>query len=155
MKRAHMPLKTKLAAALHALGLDPSAVDFDHCPALAMRPVDPVTGDTVPSQNDHRFIVPRSREDHKAKTDGTHIPLSGDLSQIAKVKRIERKREEFCRAVLAKGSAPDSPQSAGGRARAASLSPARRAEIASLAACTRWGSRSIPSRPFPKRSKRK
>lgn len=41
-------------------------------------------------------------ECHHVKTYGTSVPLSGDISKIAKVKRIARKEEEFQRRLLAK-----------------------------------------------------
>lgn len=107
-----MPLAVKLAAALHALGLDPSAVDFDHDPALGLRPRDPETGDTIPPANDWRHIVPRDRRAHHDKTFGTHVPLSGDVSKIAKVKRLSAEQEAFRARLLTKGSdAPARPSS--------------------------------------------
>lgn len=128
MKRVHMSLSIKLSAALYALGLDPDDVEYDHCPALAMRPVDPATGDTVPPANDPRYIVPRSRADHKAKTFGTSIPLSGDISQIRKLDRVEEKHAAFRQKVLAKTTPAD-------------VAPAQRRR-----ACA------IPSRPFQKKN---
>ena len=131
MKRPHMPMSVKLDAALLALGLDPAAVDFDHDPALAMRPIDPATGDTIPAANDPRHIVPRGRADHRAKTLGGHRPLSGDVSKIAKLKRVEREQEEFRARLLAK----------------------RPGQSRSVASKKGWRSRkrSISSRPFPGR----
>jgi hypothetical protein len=101
MKRPFMPLSVKLASALHALNLD-GPVEWDHCPPLAMRPVDPETGDTIPPASDPHYIVPRSVEAHKAKTFGDGRPLSGDISQIAKTKRIEQDEAAFRAALLAK-----------------------------------------------------
>src|ERR1700749_4999245 len=100
-----MPLKVKLQAALIALGLDPDDVDFDHVPPLVMRPINPETGDTIPPANDPRYIVPLSRAVHRAKTFGDHVPLSGDVSKIAKMKRVGTKETEFRARLLAKGSA--------------------------------------------------
>ena len=102
MKRPGMPLGVKLRAALYALGLDPDDVDFDHNPPLAMRPIDPVTGDTVPPANDPRYIVPLARAGHKAKTFGSSVPLSSDISKIAKLKRVEKGEAEFRARLLAK-----------------------------------------------------
>lgn len=39
-------------------------------------------------------LSPMHRVCHRAKTVGNHVPLSGDISKIAKVKRLERKAEE-------------------------------------------------------------
>ena len=103
MKRRHMPLSVKIDAALYALGLDPKDVQWDHSPALGMRPINPKTGDTIPPQNDPKFIVPRSKESHKQKTFGDSRPLSGDVSVIAKLKDVERKEAEFRERLLAKG----------------------------------------------------
>lgn len=128
-RRSHMPLSVKLSAALIALGLDPKAVEYDHCPALGMRPRDPVTGVYDPPENDARYIVPRSTADHKAKTFGDHVPLSGDVSKIAKLKDVSRKHVEFRDRLLAKGTGAPAP------------APGKRKQ-------------KIPSRPFPKRGKR-
>jgi hypothetical protein len=127
--RRRMPLSVKLASALHALGLDPANVDFDHDPAISLRPIDPATGDTIPPQLDPRYIVPRSRADHARKTFGDSKPLSGDVSLAAKVKRVEAKRADFRHRLLAKAD-PDMVATA----------PKRRL-------------RAIPSRPFPKKRK--
>jgi hypothetical protein len=104
-----MPLSVKLASALIALGLDPDDVDFDHDPALAMRPIDPETGDTIPPANDPRAIVPRASAAHKIKTAGTHVPLSGDISKIAKLKDVEKKEAAFRARLLARDTGEDPP----------------------------------------------
>lgn len=110
-----MPVGVKLAAALHALGLDPEAVDFDHAPSLAMRPIDPTTGDTIPPANDWRFIVPIARADHRAKTFGNHVPLSSDVSKIAKVKRIGKSEAAFRERLLSKDAGEPRPVKPGRR----------------------------------------
>jgi hypothetical protein len=112
MKRPHMPLSVKLAAALHALGLEPTDTQYDHDPALAMRPIDPVSGDTIPPANDPRYIVPRTRADHRAKTFGSHVPLSGDVSKIRKLQRIERKQAKLREKLLAKDGGALAPRPA-------------------------------------------
>lgn len=104
-----MSLAVKLAAALHALGLDPGDVDFDHFPSLAMRPVDPETGDTIPPANDARYIVPMARAEHKSKTFGDSRPLSGDISLIRKLTRVEAKQAAFRARLLAKDTGDDPP----------------------------------------------
>ena len=124
-----MPLRVKLAAALFALGLDPKTTEFDHDPALGLRPVDPETGDTVPAANDPKHIVPRARAAHRHKTVGDHRPLSGDISRIAKLKDVERKEAAFRQRLLAKTAGERAPK------------PKRR-------------SRPIPARPFQKRTRK-
>lgn len=111
MKRPSMSVGVKLRAALYALGLDPDDVDFDHQPSLAMRPVDPETGDTIPPANDWRFIVPLSRSAHKSKTFGSHVPLSSDVAQISKLKRVEKDEAAFRARLLAKDAGePPAPK---------------------------------------------
>jgi hypothetical protein len=146
IKRRAIPLGVKVRACLLALGLDPDAVEFDHDPALGLRPIDPVTGDTIPPQNDPRYIVPRAKAAHDVKTNGAHVPLSGDKAKIAKLKRVEADEQAFRERVLAK-----TPQSLDGSARAAALSPEWRTEIAKFAVGKRWGKRKLQSGPFQKR----
>ena len=102
-------MAVKLAAALHALGLDPADTEFDHDPSLGMRPIDEATGDTIPPANDFRYIVPRDRGSHKAKTFGSHIPLSGDVQKIKKLDRIEKDQAAFRDRLLAKETGADPP----------------------------------------------
>lgn len=123
-----MPMSVKLCAAIHALGLDPTTVEWHHAPSLAMRPYNPATGEYEPAANDPRYIVPLSEGDHAKQTFGDHRPLSGDISQIAKVKRIEAKDRAFRDRLLAKDTADKH------------------------ATLTEYGKRLIPSRPFDKRN---
>ena len=88
-----MSLRVKLDAALIALGLDPRATQFDHDPALGLRPLNEDGTDTVPPQLDPKHIVPRSTPAHRTKTTGTppgqkvvHV-ANGDVHKIAKAKR--------------------------------------------------------------------
>ena len=74
-----------------------------------MRPIDPETGDTIPPANDPRFITPLSRAVHKAKTFGNATPLSGDVSKIAKLDRIEEGAAAFRARLLAKETGDDAP----------------------------------------------
>lgn len=101
-RRPHMPLSVKLASALHALGLDPTSTQFDHNPSLEMRPFDKDTEKYTPDANDYRFIVPMGVAAHKKKTFGDHVPLSGDVSIIAKLKRNVEAEAEFRAKILAK-----------------------------------------------------
>jgi hypothetical protein len=90
-----MPVRVRLEAALIFAGLDPMAVDFDHDPALGLRPLNARGTDTVPPANDPRYIVPRARATHKQKTHGDPaIPRSGDLSKIRHADRLELAEKE-------------------------------------------------------------
>lgn len=109
MKRKSIPLGVKLAAAIHLLGLDPEDLDWHHQPPIAMRPIDPITGETIPAQNDPKFIIPMARAAHKARTFGDHVPLSGDVQQIKKLRRIEKEAAAFRARLLAKASGDDPP----------------------------------------------
>jgi hypothetical protein len=92
--RPHMPLSVKLQAAILQLGLDPACVDFDHDPALGLRPFDKETNVYTPDANDPRFITVRDRKgDHRVKTSGNKATSAGsDIHRIAKSKRIAEKR---------------------------------------------------------------
>jgi len=102
--RPHMPIKVKLQAALHAIGMTLEDTDFDHCPPLQLRVFDPVAGDTIPPANDAVYIVPRPREAHRAKTMGiqTKAKAAGDVTEIAKTKRLAGEQEQFRSRLLAK-----------------------------------------------------
>jgi hypothetical protein len=129
-RRPHIHAMVKLHAALYQLGLEPHAVELDHDPALALRPVDPETGDTIPPANDPKFLVWRTKADHKLKTTGRRGESklcdisNGDIHRAAKVKRIRRRIEQA------------TPHEFGAEA-APSGAPKRK----------------IPSRPFQKRKK--
>jgi len=106
-----MSTKVKLEAALRALGLTLETVDFDHTPPLQLRVWVPERGDTEPPANDPDHIVPRLREDHRRKTSGgsTKAKAQGDVTEIAKTKRLAGGQDEFRRRLLAKdpGEKPD------------------------------------------------
>ncbi len=127
-RRPHIPVMVKLHAALRQLGLEPHEAELDHDPALALRPIDPETGDTVPPANDPRYLVWRPKAEHLAKTTGRRgesrlgDQANGDIQRAAKVKRLQRKH-----------AAPVQPEE--------QPPPAKR-----------W-KRKIPSRPFQKRKK--
>jgi hypothetical protein len=106
-KRCYRPISVERDAALHALGLLGKKINWDHCPALGMRLRTP-DGGYIPDENDPRYIVPRLAEDHAVKTNGNHVPLSGDKSQIAKLKRNESAEAEYRFRILAK--APGTPR---------------------------------------------
>lgn len=102
--RPYMSTKVKLEAALRALGLTLETVDWDHDPPIQMRVWVPEKGDTEPAANDPAHIVPRHREDHRRKTSGgaTKAKAQGDVTEIAKTKRLAESQEEFRRRLLAK-----------------------------------------------------
>lgn len=110
-KRKAIPLRVKLDAALIALGLDPKATEFDHDPALGLRPVNADGDDFDPPQLDPRHIVPRGCADHRTKTTGTPpgqkvvTVANGDQHKIAKAKRLE---DDRIRRPI-KGFKPDDP----------------------------------------------
>ncbi len=103
--RKFIPLSVKLKAVLLMLGFkDDEQIDWDHCPALALRRVDEVTGELVPAANDPRFIRPMRRADHRLKTSGNgHTSYGSDIHAIAKMKRLTKEQEEFRARILAKG----------------------------------------------------
>lgn len=101
-KRKPVPIKIALRVALRQAGLDPDHVRLDHHPALELRLADEVAGLYDPDQHDERYLQWISTKTHDVKTFGTHVPLSGDLSKIAKLKRVERNEAEFRARVLAK-----------------------------------------------------
>ena len=127
-KRRKIPDRVKLHAALRAMGLTIEKVQFDHHPPLAMRPVDPDTGDTVPPANDPEYVFMLTLGEHRTKTFGPggekRITTAGsDIGNIAKTRRLAQQQEEFRRRVLRGGEVRPPP--------------------------TR--KRKISSRPFPKR----
>ncbi|THK34010.1 hypothetical protein EHS39_32900 [Ensifer sp. MPMI2T] len=102
-----MPDKVKLIAALRRMGLTIEQVQFDHNPALALRPIDPATGDTIPPANDPEYIELLLIAEHKEKTFGKggekRVTTAGsDIGNIAKVRRLTEAQEEARRRMLAK-----------------------------------------------------
>jgi hypothetical protein len=106
VKRRHIPLSVKLTAALYALHLDPDNVEWHHEPPISHRPIDPDTGDTDPPMNDARHIVPMAKDAHRERTAG----VGGDTSIAAKLKRVDRKHEEFRARILAKEPGEKAPR---------------------------------------------
>lgn len=102
--RPHMPVGTKLEAALLALGMEPRYVEWDHNPPLQLRVWCPVRGDTIPPANDPRFIVPRLSSDHRTKTAKVDVPA------IAKTRRLSSDHELFRARVLAKAGCDPAPE---------------------------------------------
>ncbi|TDR90344.1 hypothetical protein [Enterovirga rhinocerotis] len=108
--RRKVPMKIQLWAALYQLGLEPTDAELDHFPALALRPIDPVTGEHQPHQHDPRALIWRSKADHRAKTFGTGATTRGaDAGEIAHTRRLTKKEAEFQARLLAKdvGETPE------------------------------------------------
>ncbi len=105
--------------------------EFDHIPALGLRCWDAEAKDTTPRANDPAFIEGKHKDCHAKKTFGSHGELArGDVTEIARTKRIAKETEDFRRRMLAKVD-PDAEVD----------QPPRRPKKA-------W-----PKRPFPKRGK--
>jgi hypothetical protein len=105
--RRRIPLGVRLHAVLLLLGytdeeIRDGLIEWDHCPALGLRFANPVTGELEPAPNDPRFIRPLRKREHRQKTLGSALPLSGDISLIAKQKRIEKEVAAFRARMLAK-----------------------------------------------------
>jgi hypothetical protein len=115
--RKDISLRVKLAVALRMLGFAKGQrVDFDHDPALGLRPWDEETQDFIPPQLDPDFIVVRTKPDHDKKTNGSGGTSYGsDKHAIAKIDRVSEAEEAFRRRLLAKADpdidAPARPRS--------------------------------------------
>lgn len=106
VKRKAIPDRVKLIATLRRFGLRIEQVQFDHRPPLALRQIDPATGDTIPPQNDpdHIFLV--TLDEHRDKTFGKGgtkraTTAGSDIHAIAKARRLSKDEEEFRRRLLA------------------------------------------------------
>jgi hypothetical protein len=104
-----------------------SRIQYDHAPAIHLREWDPRAKDTIPRANDPRHLVPMLAEAHREKTSGraTRARAEGDVTEIARMKRLADEQAEFRSRLLAKK--PGQPRERKTR---------------------------IPSRGFPKRDKR-
>jgi hypothetical protein len=136
--RKPIPVGVKLKSSLLAAGFSEEAIEgghiqFDHFPALGIRPVDE-HGQIQPPANDYRYIRPMLKADHDIKTRGRGATTAGsDVGNAAKVKRLERDPrggEEFRRRLLAKAEGKPPPE-------------------------TKKRKRPWPSRPFPNQRKDK
>jgi hypothetical protein len=98
-------LSVKLAVALRMLGFRPEdRVQFDHDPALALRPWDEEKQDFIPPQLDPEYIVIRTEPAHDKKTNGNGATSFGsDKHAIAKVGALEGIRHHEGRCVLYDG----------------------------------------------------
>jgi hypothetical protein len=116
VKRKAIPDRVKLIAALRRFGLSVADVQFDHNPALALRPINPHTGDTVPPANDPDHIDMLLLAEHKEKTFGRGgekriTTADGDVGKIAKMHRVSDSEENFRRRLLAKDKGEEPPPS--------------------------------------------
>lgn len=105
--RKRIPDRVKLEAALRRFGLKVEDVQFDHNPALALRPINKLTGDTIPPANDPAHIDMLLVDEHKLKTFGRGgekriTTADGDIGKISKVRRLTKKQEAFRQRLLAK-----------------------------------------------------
>lgn len=107
-RRRPIPLLVKLQVALRQLGYTVNEIHWDHTPPLALREWDPVAQDTIPAANDPNHIRILRIEDHKAVTTGRRgesdlsISFNGDVSRIAKARRLSKEEEAFRKRLLAK-----------------------------------------------------
>lgn len=135
-KRKAIPDRVKLIAALRRMGLTITEVQFDHNPALWLRPINPLTGDTIPPANDPDHIDMLLLVEHKTKTFGRggdkRITTAGsDIGNISKTRRVSADHEEFRRRMLAKDAGEEPP-------------------VEKQKRKSKW-----PSRPFSRRKKEK
>ncbi|WP_406853526.1 hypothetical protein ABEG18_13215 [Alsobacter sp. KACC 23698] len=106
--RKAIPIGVKMQACLLLLGFTEDeiaggAVQWDHHPALALRFVDPETGEMSPAPNDPRYLRPLRKAEHAEKTFGRKATTAGsDVGLAAKVKRLDKSEAEFRRRLLAK-----------------------------------------------------
>jgi hypothetical protein len=107
-RRKAIPWRVKCEAALAKIGLTIAEVEFHHDPPLALRLWDDDAGDTVPPANDPKHIRVLLVAEHRVITTGRRgesdlsITGNGDVSRIAKVKRLTSDQEEFRRRLLSR-----------------------------------------------------
>lgn len=110
-RRKHMPMRVKLDAVLHILGLLGMEIEWHHCPALGLREYDPETGLYTPDENDPRYIVPLIKAVHRRITNGTPATSAdGDIHKIAKAKRLSADQERFRARLLEKPPREERPR---------------------------------------------
>lgn len=96
-RRKSIPLSVKLAVALDEVrrlrGLPADTkFHFDHIPALALRPWDEDTQDTIPPANDPAALQLLTDTEHNRKTNGNAATTAGsDKNRIAKQDRRDGK----------------------------------------------------------------
>ena len=109
-RRRYRPISVERDAALNALGLLDKKINWDHRPPLSHRPFNPETNDYEPAENDPHYLFPMLAEDNQALNHGTHVPLSGDTSVAAKLKRVNKAQTEFRQRLLAKDAGEKAPE---------------------------------------------
>ncbi|MDB5594168.1 MAG: uncharacterized protein JWM36_1129 [Hyphomicrobiales bacterium] len=86
-------------------------VEFDHVPALQLRLWCEEVKDTVPAANDPAAIEAKHADCHAAKTfGGKATKRGGDITEIARTRRLTEQQQEFRRRILSKGE-EDAPVS--------------------------------------------
>lgn len=111
-RRKHISLMAQLHAALRQLGFEPHEVELDHSPALALRAWNPETNDTIPPASDPRYLVWRTKAEHRVKTFGRPATTAGsDIGEAARLKRLERDTAEYRTRLLAKTPGRPRPKS--------------------------------------------
>lgn len=115
--RKAIPLSVKLAVvvaqdALCTTCKEPlrslANVEFDHVPALQLRLWCEEAKDTIPAANDPAGIEAKHADCHAAKTfGGKATKRGGDVTEIARLRRLTEQQEEFRRRLLAKGESQD------------------------------------------------
>ena len=91
-----LPLKERLAVMLKAM-FDGQPCHLDHDPPLYLRKYNERTGKYTPDARDPEYLVYRTAEDHRIKTNvhGEHGQYS-DRALIKREKRRKRKRSKKC-----------------------------------------------------------
>jgi hypothetical protein len=96
LKRKYRSTSVERDAALNTLGLLGKKINYDHRPPLSHRPRNADNTDYDPPENDPRYIYVVLAEENAALNRGNPaIPLSGDTSIAAKLKRLEKAAARF------------------------------------------------------------
>ena len=121
MKRKTIPLVTKFEVLIRQRGscgcgcgemLSGDRIEFDHDPAIELRPLNEAGDDTVPTMNSQRHIVALDRDHHKTKTHGIggerRITTRGSDNHTARrLARLEAKHQKHLAAMRGKGLPDD------------------------------------------------
>ena len=100
--RKHIPASVKIEACLLLLGFPRDRlkdIQWDHDPAIQIRPLGECGTDYDPPQLSPAHIFPMLKEDHLLKTTGRRgesklsVSGNGDVSRVAKIKRLESEEE--------------------------------------------------------------
>ena len=88
-----------------------TGLEFDHVPALQLRIWCEETKDTIPPANSAKHIEAKHADCHAAKTFGSKATGRGsDITEIARVKRLTRKEQEFRQRLLTKSDGVEEPE---------------------------------------------